>query len=372
MAKSKKKILLCWGTRPESLKMAPLAIEMKKSKQLQPIVLLTGQHIHMANQVMKLFNLKADYNLKLMTHNQSLSSLSERILKNMERMLKKIKPDCVLVQGDTSTAFLVALSAFYLKIPVGHVEAGLRSDDKYEPFPEEINRRLITQVADFHFAPTSLAFSRLVKEGVPKKNIVKTGNTGIDALIEMKRILKKRKKPPIHLDLNKRNILLTAHRRESFGAPFKKLCQGIQKVARFYPDIDIYYPVHLNPNVQKVVKVMLKNTPNIHLIEPVAYDSLVYMMQHSDLILTDSGGIQEEAPSFYKPILVLRNVTERPEGVKAGFSRIVGQEPERIFKETKRCLDNPELTKKLQGKPNPYGDGKASKRIIQFLSKQIV
>jgi len=371
MAK-KKKVLLCWGTRPESLKMASLAKELKKHPRLKPIVVLTGQHIEMTNQVMNLFGLKEDYNLKVMTPNQSLSSLSEKILKRMSASFEKIKPDCVLVQGDTTTAFLVGLCAFYYKIPVGHVEAGLRTDDKYSPFPEEINRRLLTQVADFHFAPTSTAFNRLIKEGVDKKSIIKTGNTGIDSLLLMKDILKKRKTPPFKLDLNKRNILVTAHRRESFGGPLKNLCEGIVKIAKKIPNTEIYYPVHLNPNVQKVAKKILKGYKNIHLIEPIPYDQLVYLMDKSEVILTDSGGIQEEAPSFKKPILVLRNVTERPEGVKAGFSKVIGQDPERIFSETQRYLNNTSNTqKRLKNKPNPYGDGKAAQRIIRFLDKQL-
>lgn len=367
----KKKILLCWGTRPEALKMASLALEIKKHRRFQSIVLMTGQHRQMVDQVMKLFHLKADYDFNVMTQNQTLASLSERILKHMDQFLRKVKPDCVIVQGDTTTAFLTALSAFYHKIPVGHVEAGLRTDDKYQPFPEEINRRLIGQVADFHFAPTSIARHRLLKEGVSPKNIAQTGNTGIDALLIMKKILDKRKQPPFDLPKGKKIILVTAHRRESFGKPLQEICKGIHRIAKEIPNTVIYYPVHLNPNVQSVVKKLLRGQHNIHLIEPLAYDKLVYLMEKADLILTDSGGIQEEAPTFHKPILVMRNVTERPEGVKMGFSRIVGQNAHKIFSEAKKILTHPEIARSLQHKKNPYGDGRAAHRILKFLTQKL-
>ncbi len=370
---SRKKILLCWGTRPEALKMASLAIHLKSHPHLKPIVLLTGQHRQMTDQVMRLFGLKADYDLNVMTHNQTLASLSQRILRNMDQLLKKIKPDCVLVQGDTTTAFLTALSAFYHKIPVGHVEAGLRTDDKYSPFPEEMNRRLITQIADFHFAPTPTAKKRLLEEGIPISNLIETGNTGIDALLWMQKKLAGRKKPLFNLSADKKNILVTAHRRESFGKPLQQIFIAIRKIVDHQPDAIVYYPVHLNPNVQKAARSILGQHPRIHLMPPVHYDELVYLMAHVDLILTDSGGIQEEAPSFHKPILVLRNVTERPEGILLGFSRLVGQDADRIFRESMRCLDaNGSISKRLMNKPNPYGDGKAASRIIRFLEQKLL
>ncbi len=367
----KKKIMLCFGTRPEALKMASLVLDLKNHPRLKPIVVLTAQHRQMSDQVMKLFGLKSHYDLILMTENQTLASLSERLIKSLDPLLQKTKPDCLLVQGDTTTAFLAALASFYHKVPVGHIEAGLRTDDRYQPFPEEINRRLITQVAEFNFAPTQIAAKRLLKEGVSSKNIIQTGNTGIDALFIMKRILEKRKTPPLKFPKNKKIVLVTAHRRESFGKPIKNICLAIRKIAERFPEAEIYYPVHLNPNIQKPVKEILKKNPQIHLIKPLAYDALVYAMSRADLILTDSGGIQEEAPSFYKPILVMRNVTERPEGVKAGFSRIVGQNPDKILREATKILKNPREIRKLKGKPNPYGDGKASKRIVKFLAQKL-
>ena len=320
---------------------------------------------------MRNFGLRADFDLHAMTKNQSLSGLSQAILKPLDRLLEKISPDCVLVQGDTTTAFLVALAAFYRKIPVGHVEAGLRTDDRYQPFPEEINRRLITQVAEFHFAPTRLSFHRLVQEGVEKRNIVRSGNTGIDALLLMKEQLSRRKKPPLLLPPRRKIILVTAHRRESFGDPLARICGAIKKISSLVPDSEIYYPVHLNPNVQAMVKKQLGGHPRIHLIKPLAYDQLVYLMMRADLILTDSGGIQEEAPSFHKPILVLRNVTERPEGVRAGFSVVVGQNTQSIVREARRILEKTDRTQKLRKIQNPYGDGKAAARIIRFLEKRL-
>jgi UDP-N-acetylglucosamine 2-epimerase (non-hydrolysing) len=367
----KKKILLCWGTRPEALKMASLALRLKSHPRLRPIIILTGQHREMVDQVMRLFRLRADYDLSVMTENQSLASLSERILKRMDSLLVKIKPDCVIVQGDTTTAFLTALSAFYQKIPVGHVEAGLRTDDKYQPFPEEINRRLITRIADFHFAPTAIARKRLLKEGIAPAKIIQTGNTGIDALLLMRRMLQARKKPPLRLPRNKKIVLVTAHRRESFGKPLEQICKAIRNIAAQIPQTQIYYPVHLNPNVEAVARRMLRHNPRIHLIPPVSYDKLAYLMEKSDLILTDSGGIQEEAPSFHKPILVLREVTERPEGVALGFSRVVGRNPQKILQEAKRCLTNPEISRRLKHKSNPYGDGRAAERIIRFLQQNL-
>jgi UDP-N-acetylglucosamine 2-epimerase len=366
----KKKILICFGTRPEALKLTSLVLGLKKNKKLQPIVLLTAQHRKMVDQVVRLFRLPVNYDLNLMTPNQSLASLSERLIRRLDEILDRIKPDCMIVQGDTTTAFLAALTAFYHKIPIGHVEAGLRTDDKYQPFPEEINRRLITQVADFYFAPTALAAKRLRKEGIAPSQILTTGNTGIDALKLMEGILRRRKEPPFKLPKNKKMILVTAHRRESFGAPLKNICRAIRKIADIFPNVQILYPVHLNPNVKKVAYPYLKGHPRITLMEPVAYDALVYLMSKADLILTDSGGIQEEAPTFHKPTLILRNVTERPEGVWAGFNKIVGQDPKKIVREAKRYLTQPRLIAGLKKRTNPYGDGKAADRIIRFLEKK--
>jgi len=368
---AKKRIMLCWGTRPEVLKMTSLALGLRRSKKFHPVIVFTGQHRAMARQVMRLFGLRAHYNLKVMTRDQTLGSLSERILMRMDRLLAKVRPECVLVQGDTTTAFLCALAAFYRRIPVGHVEAGLRTDDKYQPFPEEINRRLISQIADYHFAPTSDAGKRLVREGVSPKKILKTGNTGLDALGLMKRKLSHDPNSFLKSKPGKKIVFVTAHRRESFGAPLMQICKALKKIASQMPETDIYYPVHLNPRVWKPVTRKLKGFRNIHLMKPLAYDKAVRLMQKADLILTDSGGIQEEAPSFYKPILVMRNVTERPEGVRAGFSRVVGSNAERIYREAYRSLNNPKWANRIRGKQNPYGDGKAAPRIIRFLEKHL-
>jgi len=366
----KKKIVLCWGTRPEVLKMTSLALALRGHKRFNPTIIFTGQHRAMAHQVMRLFRLRADYHLEVMTANQDLSSLSEKILKKMDRIFKRIHPDLLLVQGDTTTAFLCALAAFYHKIPVGHVEAGLRTDDKYQPFPEEMNRRLISQIAEFHFAPTETARKRLCREGIPKSRILRTGNTGIDALMRMNSILKTRKQPPLKIPDSKKIVLVTAHRRESFGRPLKNICLALRRLATQMPEIAIYYPVHLNPNVNEIVRAELSGIKNIHLLKPMTYDEIVYLMSRAHLILTDSGGIQEEAPSFHKPILVMREKTERPEGVKAGFSIVVGQNPDRIFREARRLLLDPR-TVVLRAKKNPYGDGKAAYRIIRFLESQL-
>lgn len=366
-----KKILICFGTRPEAIKLTSLILGLKKHRHLKAEVLFTGQHLDLAQDVMKLFNWKADYNLKVMTPNQTLESLSARLLEKIEKILEQIQPDCVLVQGDTTSAFLIGLAAFYKKIPVGHVEAGLRSFDKYQPFPEEINRRLITQIADFHFAPTPLAQRQLFKEDIAPGRVLCTGNTGIDALLAVKKILAKKKKTKPDSHKKKRSILVTVHRRESFGLPIRNIFQAILKIAGHFPDVDIFFPVHPNPNVQKAVKDMLSAAKNIHLMKPVAYDVLADLMLRASLILTDSGGIQEEAPTFHKPILVLRNVTERPEGVKAGFSILVGQDPEKIFCETAKILNHPAANARLKNKKNPYGDGLAAERIIRFLVKNL-
>lgn len=363
--------MLCFGTRPEVLKTASLALDLKKNPDFKPVIVMTAQHRQMADQVLKLFGIKADYDLNLMTENQTLSSLSQRLISSMDGLLKKVKPDCVIVQGDTTTAYLAALTAFYHKIPVGHVEAGLRTDDRYQPFPEEMNRRMISQVATFHFAPTRTAKDRLIKEGIDRRNIVQTGNTGIDALLIMRRMLSGKKSCCFKMPLGKKMVLVTAHRRESFGKPLKDVCRGIKKIADAFPEAEILYPVHLNPNVQKPVREMLGNHPRIHLTAPLPYDQLVDIMLKADLILTDSGGIQEEAPSFHKPILVMRNVTERPEGVRAGFSKVVGQNPGLILKEAKKILKNKQATTRLKKKKNPYGDGKASVRIVKFLEKKL-
>lgn len=361
------------GTRPEVIKLAPVikALSMKKSRIVSKVI-LTGQHRSMVDQFLKLFSIKPAHDLDIMLPNQTLFDVSGRCLERMSKVLAKEKPDLILVQGDTTTAFISALCAFYLKIPVGHVEAGLRSFDKYRPFPEEINRRLIGMTADLNFTPTDVASSNLLKEGFNKKGVFKTGNTVIDALCWVA----KRKftfKDPIlkKMDFAKKKVILvTAHRRESFGKPFQEICKALTQIADS-PNVEIIYPVHLNPNVQKPVKKMLKGRNNIHLLKPLDYETFVNILQKCYFVLSDSGGVQEEAPAFGKPILVMREVTERPEGVIAGIAKLVGMESKVIVKEAKKLLTSKVAYNKMAKAINPYGDGLAAERIVKIILKEI-
>jgi UDP-N-acetylglucosamine 2-epimerase (non-hydrolysing) len=362
------KVMFIFGTRPEAIKLAPLIKKLNRS-----IICVTGQHKEMLQQVLKIFNIKPKYNLNIMKKNQTLFNITFNILLKLENILKKEKPDIVIVQGDTTTTFVASLSAFYLKIPIGYVEAGLRSYDKYQPFPEEINRRLTTHLADIYFAPTSKARDNLLKEGVSSKQIFVTGNTGIDALLMMVKEVKKNNlkyemyfRKNFGINFNKKIILVTGHRRENFGIGFKNICNAIKEIA-LKEDINIIYPVHLNPNVQTPVKKILSNLRNVFLLPPLEYDKFCYLMYRSYLILTDSGGIQEEAPSLGKPVLVLRNVTERKEGIKKGNAVLVGTNKDKIIKWVKNLLYNKNLYNNMRKVSNPYGDGKASNRIIRIL-----
>ena len=362
------KVMFIFGTRPEAIKLAPLIKKLNRS-----IICVTGQHKEMLQQVLKIFNIKPKYNLNIMKKNQTLFNITFNILLKLENILKKEKPDIVIVQGDTTTTFVASLSAFYLKIPIGYVEAGLRSYDKYQPFPEEINRRLTTHLADIYFAPTSKARDNLLKEGVSSKQIFVTGNTGIDALLMMVKEVKKNNlkyemyfRKNFGINFNKKIILVTGHRRENFGIGFKNICNAIKEIA-LKEDINIIYPVHLNPNVQTPVKKILSKLRNVFLLPPLEYDKFCYLMYRSYLILTDSGGIQEEAPSLGKPVLVLRNVTERKEGIKKGNAVLVGTNKDKIIKWVKNLLHNKNLYNNMRKVSNPYGDGKASNRIIRIL-----
>jgi len=362
------KVMFIFGTRPEAIKLAPLIKKLNRS-----IICVTGQHKEMLQQVLKIFNIKPKYNLNIMKKNQTLFNITFNILLKLENILKKEKPDIVIVQGDTTTTFVASLSAFYLKIPIGYVEAGLRSYDKYQPFPEEINRRLTTHLADIYFAPTSKARDNLLKEGVSSKQIFVTGNTGIDALLMMVKEVKKNNlkyemyfRKNFGINFNKKIILVTGHRRENFGIGFKNICNAIKEIA-LKEDINIIYPVHLNPNVQTPVKKILSNLRNVFLLPPLEYDKFCYLMYRSYLILTDSGGIQEEAPSLGKPVLVLRNVTERKEGIKKGNAVLVGTNKDKIIKWVKNLLHNKNLYNNMRKVSNPYGDGKASNRIVRIL-----
>ncbi len=363
------KVITILGTRPEVIKLAPVISRLKKNKaKIISKVVLTGQHRKMVDQFLTLFDIKPDYDLDIMLKNQTLFDVSSRCLLRLSSVLKKEKPDLIVVEGDTTTAFISALCAFYLKIPTGHVEAGLRTYDKYRPFPEEINRQLLSAVADLHFAPTKKSRENLLRENINPKKIHLTGNTVIDALYSIaskKHTFKNKNLRRIDFK-NKKVILVTAHRRESFGGPLMAICKAIRRISEF-PDVEIIYPVHLNPNVQAPVNKLLKGKKNIHLLKPLNYESFVHVLKQCYFVLSDSGGVQEEAPGFGKPILVMREVTERPEGVEAGIARLTGMNSERIVKEAKKLLFSKIAYKKMAKAVNPYGDGHAAERIVKAI-----
>ena len=365
------KVLTVFGTRPEAIKLAPLIIRLKADKAIETLVFSTAQHRHMLEQVLDTFRIKPDFDIGVMTENQNLESIIGKVLERTGPILDQVKPDVVIVQGDTTSAFTVGLAAFFRKIKVAHVEAGLRSYDKYKPFPEEVNRRLITQVADLHFAPTRSAAENLIKEKVDKKKIYVTGNTGIDALLMVSRMRSDSAPIGLPIDSSKKLILVTAHRRESFGRPLRDICNALKKIAYSRSDVEIVYAVHLNPNVQGIVNGILKGLDRVHLIPPPSYEKFVRLMKMSYLVLTDSGGIQEEVPSLHKPVLVMRDVTERREGIKAGCARLVGVDTKNIIRNTLLLLDNERLYRKMSCVKNPYGDGKASQRIVSILKKEL-
>jgi UDP-N-acetylglucosamine 2-epimerase (non-hydrolysing) len=374
------KVLTIFGTRPEAIKLAPVVKALKDQRdRFYSTVCVTAQHREMLDQVLSLFEIKPDYDLNLMKPGQDLYQITAEVLLALKDLLGEVRPDLILVQGDTTTAFAASLAAFYQKIKIGHVEAGLRTSDKYKPFPEEINRRLTSVVADYHFAPTERARLHLLGEGIPEANVFVSGNTVIDALFW---ILKRQSTPENQKKMklyfskafglstdHQRMILVTAHRRESFGKGFENICEALKEIARRNQDLIIVYPVHLNPNVQDPVRRILAGVDRIHLIDPLEYEPFVYLMSKSFLILTDSGGIQEEAPSLGKPVLVMREVTERPEAVEAGTARLVGSERESIVEETQTLLDHGEQYQRMANGKNPYGDGKASERIVHILSR---
>jgi len=337
-----KKILLIFGTRPEAIKLAPVIFELKKSEVLEPIVCITGQHKEMLNQVMDFFELKPDYKIEAMTKDQTLFNLTSILLTEIKHVIEKVRPDLVMVQGDTTSSMVGAICSFYSQVKVAHVEAGLRSHNKYSPFPEEMNRKITGQIADIHLAPTKAACENLEKEGILQNNIHLVGNTVVDALLygmeKVKSLTWEGMLPQVKLsnDAN-RIILVTGHRRESFGEPFKNICKALATIAET-ESVEIIYPVHLNPNVKNIVYDMLKGFKNIHLIEPLDYARLIYLMNKSYLVLTDSGGIQEEAPTLKKPVLIMRDVTERMEGVEAGVATLVGTNVDRIVTRTKKLL----------------------------------
>jgi UDP-N-acetylglucosamine 2-epimerase (non-hydrolysing) len=364
------KILSIFGTRPEAIKMAPVIQELNAhSSRIQSVVCSVGQHREMLDQVLNLFRIAPDYELKLMQPNQTLSQLSAWLFSALDPVVDEVEPDCILAQGDTTSVFVAAMVAFYHRIPFGHVEAGLRSGDRQRPFPEEINRRVADTVADLYFAPTERARRALISEGCCSQNIFVTGNTVIDALHDIAaREYDWAAGPLSDLPLNKRLVTITAHRRESFGAPFRELCLAIRDLAQdFSDDVHFVYPVHLNPNVVAPVREILGGLPNVSLIEPVDYLCMVQLLKRSTLVLTDSGGIQEEAPGLGVPALVMRDTTERPEGVEAGVVRLVGTRRNRIVSEATQLLTDPQAHAAMSAGVNPYGDGKAARRIVSIL-----
>jgi UDP-N-acetylglucosamine 2-epimerase (non-hydrolysing) len=365
-------LLFIFGTRPEAVKMAPLVKEFEKhSKEFNIKVAVTGQHREMLDQVLKFFDIKPDYDLNLMKPNQTLFDVTADALRGMEKIIDEVNPDLIVVQGDTTTVFAGALAGFYKKIKVAHLEAGLRSGDKYSPFPEEINRILTGHIADYHWAPTDKAKENLLKEGVSEDKIFVVQNTVIDALFLALELLKKEGDEKYQeffkeIDFNKKVVLVTAHRRESFGEPFENICNSVKELSIKYPEVEFVYPVHLNPNVREVVYSILSDIPNVHLIEPLDYPYMVWIMNKAYIVLTDSGGVQEEAPSLGKPVLVLRDVTERQEGVDAGTAKLVGTDKELIISEASKLLDSKEEYEKMARAINPYGDGKTSVRIVDL------
>ncbi len=367
------KVLSVFGTRPEAIKMASLALALQADDRFNAKICVTGQHRQMLDQVLELFELVPDYDLEIMKPGQDLTDVTVAILQRLKVVLAEFKPDIVLVHGDTATTFAASLAAYYQQIPVGHVEAGLRTGNLYSPWPEEANRKLTGALAQLHFAPTSQSEANLLAEGVAAEHISVTGNTVIDALLE---VVRKLEQPELaqplnqqfsYLDPARRLILVTGHRRESFGDGFERICKALMQIAED-SNIEIVYPVHLNPNVREPVNRLLKDVKNIHLIEPLDYLPFVYLMNRSYLILTDSGGVQEEAPSLGKPVLVMRDTTERPEAVAAGTVRLVGTDLQAIIEDVEKLLGDQEAYQRMSVAHNPYGDGQACARIIEVLA----
>lgn len=369
-------ILLVFGTRPEAIKMLPLYHELRKNERLDVSICVTGQHRGMLDQVLNLFNVTPDYDLDIMQVKQDLTDISVRVLEGLRHLFQDIKPDLVLVHGDTATTFATSLACYYQKIKVGHIEAGLRTNDLYSPWPEEANRRLTSVLSHFNFAPTENSKENLLKENFPSENIYVTGNTVIDALyfvVDKIRndtsINKELKEEFGFLDFNKKVILITGHRRENFGQGFENICAAINELASIHKDIQFVYPMHLNPNVREPVEKYLSDKPNIFLTEPLDYLPFIYLMDMSYLILTDSGGIQEEAPSLGKPVLVMRNTTERPEAVEAGTVKLVGTDKRLIISNVNQLINDSSLYSQMSELHNPYGDGQACSRIAKIIDE---
>ncbi|MDC3161385.1 UDP-N-acetylglucosamine 2-epimerase (non-hydrolyzing) [Gammaproteobacteria bacterium] len=377
-----KKIIVVFGTRPEAIKMAPVCIELNKHKDIKLVVCVTAQHREMLDQVLNIFNIFPQIDLDVMKKGQDLFEITSTILLKMRNVFKRENPDLVLVHGDTTTSFVTALACFYEKIKVGHVEAGLRTYDINSPFPEELNRQITGLITDYHFAPTKLSKENLISEGKKKESIIVTGNTVIDAMSYVLNNIEKDKHKNNHINESldsilgsnwkeSKYVLITGHRRENFGKGFQNICKAIQSVAKKNKDINFIYPVHLNPNVKSPVMKILSGHKNIFLIDPIDYENFLYLMRHSYVILTDSGGIQEEAPSLGKPVLVMRDTTERPEGVDSGTVMVVGTSLKSIENNLDLLLNDKLLYNKMSQSNNPYGDGNASKRIVKFILQKL-
>lgn len=357
------KILVIYGTRPEAIKLAPVVLALQDSVRLAPVVCVTAQHREMLDEVNDLFGLVPDHDLDLMQNNQPLAALTARVIEGLSGVLETVKPQAVVVQGDTTTAMCGALSSYYQRIPVAHVEAGLRTGDIYAPFPEEVNRAIIGRLARWHFAPTERARSNLLAEGIDPATILVTGNTAIDAVLRVKtsRVNDTRPAPDRS---GERVVLLTAHRRESFGTGLRNICEAVRAAVRRWPDLRVIYPVHPNPNVSDMATRELRNCERVDLVAPFGYRDFVGLLDRAWLVLTDSGGIQEEAPALHKPVLVLRDVTERPEAVESGTARLVGTDPATILAAIERLHEDPSEYARMAAAPNPFGDGRAAERIV--------
>lgn len=365
----KKKMLIIFGTRPEAIKMAPIVHEFKQTNHFDTKVLVTAQHREMLDQVLDLFEIQPDFDLDLMKPGQTLSDVHCNVLKGVEKIILQIKPDYIFVHGDTATSTAAAQAGFYHQIPVAHIEAGLRTGNMYSPFPEEINRKLTAQLTSYHFAPTNLAKENLIKENIDSESVFVTGNTVIDALHWVMKKIKNENRQYDELkdiDLNQKIVLITGHRRENFGDGFLNICRAIKALAEENTEVQFIYPVHLNPNVRKPVNEILSDIQNVYLIEPLSYEPFIALMSSSYLVLTDSGGIQEEAPGLGKPVLVMRDTTERPEAVKAGTVRLIGTDRDNIIINVQSLIDSEKEYKEMAQSQNPYGDGNASTRVVDF------
>lgn len=366
------KVMAICGTRPDAIKTAPVVHELRRfPKEVELVVTVTGQHREMLRQVLDVFQIKPDYDLDIMKPKQTLTEITTRALLGLEEIIRKERPDMILAQGDTSTTFVAGLAAFYNKVAVGHIEAGLRTDNKYDPFPEEMNRRLTTVLADLHFAPTPAARNNLLAEGVPSGRISVTGNTVIDALLSVAQRPWSFDDPFLSTvgENGRRMILVTAHRRENWGEPMARICAAIKRIVAEFPDTEVVFAVHKNPIVRETVFPALEGVERIHLIEPPDYVPFVHLLKRAHLVLTDSGGVQEEAPSLGKPVLVMRNTTERPEGVEAGTAKLIGTEAEQIYENAAKLLSQRAAYSTMARAANPYGDGSASVRIREALFK---